>query len=260
MRIPLYHWIPYIDENLGDWLSIPILQGLGCEPVSVTPDSACLFAIGSILHPDHYAASNASRIVVWGSGLGIGLGHNPPVTKPLDFHAVRGPVTIRAFGLPESTPTGDPALLLPQLVKLPTVQCAELLYINHIGTKPCNDAPGFVSVSAHVGKDDGLNLVAKIAGARFVASESLHGCIIAAAYGVPWAPCSLSTEPQWTTIGSYSKWNDWLEYLGLPHLDYFPKTTDAAQSWWKTIGIHGKIKSLKPLLDAFENIKRVLQY
>jgi len=251
--IPLYRWVPSVGENLGDWLSLPILRALGCEPVDVTPGGSCVTAIGSILHPSHYAWSKASRIIVWGSG--VGNGNPPPDGVTLDFRAVRGPVTQRAFHLPSDIPMGDPALLLPRLVKLPaTTHAGEVLYVNHIGTKPINEPGGCVGVSAHVGMNDGLDLVARIAAAEFVASESLHGCIVAAAYGVPWAPCSVQDAPQWTEIGPGSKWNDWLEYLGLPHIDAMPKTLDAAYAWWDMIGRHGRLRPVGPLLDAFDGI------
>lgn len=254
-RIPLYRWIPERDENLGDYLSVPLLRALGFEAVPPTPGQPVMTAVGSILHPDHYARPASPRWVVWGTG--IGNGDRPPDGVCLDFRAVRGPMTRRLFHLPDSVPLGDPALLLPTLY--PRFRCddeqrkqAPVLFVNHIGTDPLNKPEGCdCAVSARTSPENVLDLVHKIASAKFVASESLHGCMVAAAYGVPWAPCSPRPEWRWCQIPTVSKWSDWFEYLGLPHQHSFPKSVAAAMFWWKMIGGKAKLASTDGLLRVF---------
>lgn len=251
-QVPLYRWRPKVGENLGDFLSVPILRAMGYEPVAPVTGQPCLTCIGSILHPNHYGWSGASRLVVYGSG--IGNNSAPPAGVTLDFRAVRGPITQRLFRLPDDIPLGDPALLLPRFMPPipPSRFDGHTIYINHIGTQPPNVPPGFnEGLSAHTTEDTWQMLVARIAAASFVASESLHGCIVAAAYGVPWAPMSVREEAQWCEIGAAAKWQDWLEYLGLPHLPAFPKTLDDAWRWWESVGRHGRVRDLEPLLKAF---------
>lgn len=242
----LYRWIPDHGENLGDWLSVPILRALGHELEPPTQGERCLVAIGSILHHPHYVMSRASGWTVWGAG--IGDCEPPPEGFNLDFRAVRGPLTQEAWKLPASMPLGDPALLLPRLVKLPkSPHGGEVLYVRHIGDDEGHNLPGAVGISARTTAADGLGLVARIAAAGFVASESLHGCIVAAAYGVPWSPCSVRWKDR---IGAKSKWNDWMAYLKIESLSQFPATLAEARLWWERIGRHARIGELSPLLGA----------
>jgi hypothetical protein len=106
-----------------------------------------------------------------------------------------------------------------------------------------------VAVSAHVTAETALALVARIAAARFVASESLHGCILAAAYGVPWAPCSV----RWghLKIDWPAKHNDWLAYLGVHPIRQYTTSLADARQWWERYGRLGRIRDTRPLLDAF---------
>ncbi len=241
----LYRWRPSTGENLGDWLSVPILRALGYTPEPPQPGEPCLFAVGTILHPVHYEAARAERVVVWGSGA-------TPLFPPgveLDVRAVRGPISRALLGLPDDVPTGDPALLLPQLVNLPAPPATgEVLYVNHI-TPPAGELPGAVAVSAHVTAEAALPLVARIAAAQFVASESLHGCLLAAAYGVPWSFCSSrwSARPiNWT-----GKHNDWLCYLGVPPIRSVPGSLAEARAWWERTGRHARLPPTDRLLGAF---------
>lgn len=244
--VNLYYW--RIDDstvNLGDWLGVPVLEALGVKVTDAKPASLepVLFSVGSILHPNHYSLFKGSPITIWGSGLGS-LDPFPPHTT---IKAVRGPLTRDIHGLPRDTPMGDPSLLLPRVVTLPPSEhTGEILYINHCSENPPKKIHGCdVGISTRVAPKYGLNLVARIAAASFVASESLHGCIVAAAYGVPWAPCS----HRWTSqhFSLVSKWTDWFLYLGLTPLARFPSTLSDAQKWWERIGRYGMIPDLAPL-------------
>jgi hypothetical protein len=52
-------------------------------------------------------------------------------------------------------------------------------------------------------------VVRRLAGARSVLTESMHGAIVADAFGVPWAPVAIG--PQFHA----DKWSDWSEALGM---------------------------------------------
>lgn len=250
----LYYWrIDCATVNLGDWLGVPVLEALGVKVDVAKPSSAqpVLFGVGSILHPNHYSLFKDSPITVWGSGLGS-LDPFPPNTT---VKAVRGPLTRDIHGLPRSTPLGDPSLLLPQLVTLPLQEkTGEILYVNHCSEHPPKNITGCdAGISTKVAPERGLGLVARIAAASFVASESLHGCIVAAAYGVPWSPCS----HRWTNqhLSLVSKWTDWFLSLGLTPLVRFPNTLSDSRRWWERVGQYGTIPDLTPLMDSAAELK-----
>ena len=85
--------------------------------------------------------------------------------------------------------------------------------------------------------------VARIIGARFVLTGSLHGAILAQAYGVPWAAYDDGF------VDSPPKWSDWAAYLGVEIA--FTKTLTEGRAWWESQGRRGRVRSLKPLLASF---------
>lgn len=248
MRI--YYWQPSYYENFGDYLNVPLLQALGHEPEVPMAGEPCLFAIGSILHSSHYRHCPGRPLTVWGSGLG-NMDRPPVGTR---FLAVRGPLTRELLELPDSVPLGDPALLLPQLINpLPKpLASGEVLYINHCSApfpfcmEGCDAGLATLLQSEKI-----MPLVARIAAASFVASESLHGCIVAAAYGVPWAFASYRWRQDFS---GPTKITDWMQYLGLPPLRFAAATLSEAKFWWQKVGRHGKLQDTRPLLDGFASI------
>lgn len=251
MRVHYYSQLWDRQRNLGDWLTVPILRALGYEPEPPGDDGPVLFGVGSILHHDHYELYPNRTLTVWGSG--VGANPCPPdATRPtngakLDIRAVRGPITRQA--LCADVPMGDPALLLPALVSLPEPdERGEILFVGHCG-QPLIVPDGFdAGVSMLVDEPDALKLVSRIANAKFVGSESLHGCIIAAAYWIPWAPCSPRAEPFKSGL---NKWNDWLAFLGLNSLPCLLPDLTAALTWWKSTGRHAQVRGTKNLLNSF---------
>lgn len=230
-------------KNLGDWLTVPILQAMGYTIEPPEDGKPVLFGVGSTIGDGHFRLYPNSPIHVWGSGL-----MNRSHAKQWDrvrFHAVRGPLTRDTLKL--NVPLGDPALLLPRLIELPRPdQMDQVLYVNHCGTQPLEHPGGFdAAVTMLVPEANALDLISRIAHSRFVASESLHGCVIAAAYGVPWAPCSTKTHEL------SDKWNDWFAYLGLPHQSRpLPAVPEAARIWWETVGSHARLQPCNDLLEV----------
>jgi pyruvyltransferase len=182
--VNLMFWKTEIASNVGDLLSEVIvhliLHKAGINPEKEVVGQRQLAAIGSIL----------DRVVlpstIWGSGLRTRESKPHPVT--LDLRAVRGPLTaaaLEAHGQVKCTVFGDPGLLMP-LFYSPRARSGkdEILVIPHFrhiekysGEYKCistltNDWMGFI--------DDIYN-------ARFVLSSSLHGLILAEAYGIPTA-------------------------------------------------------------------------
>jgi hypothetical protein len=88
----------------------------------------------------------------------------------------------------------------------------------------------------------------RIAGASFVLTGSLHGAIMAQAYGVPWAAFDDGC------IDSPTKWRDWAAYLGVS-IAFVPSLA-AGRSWWAAEGHRGRIRDLAPLVAAFPYLDR----
>lgn len=181
-RINLHWWkVPGSVQNIGDALSPVIVEymrkRLGCTEYkgSVTKH---LLAIGSVIDMSYQDS------IVWGSGLLYG---NRKFwwrkLRKLDIRAVRGPETRRTliengYSCPEVY--GDPAVLMP-MVYMPESIEKEYDYrvIQHHLFNQMQD----YSLSPMT--DDWRSFVDEIVKCRLVISSSLHGIILAEAYGVP---------------------------------------------------------------------------
>ena len=268
--------------NLGDALAPILLDALGYELSPRTrPDATvlnpgrCLIVIGSLLN-DYDLPPLGPSIDVWGCGW-KGIYPSRATLATLRIHAVRGPHTIARLGLPAGTPLGDPVLLLPRLTMrlipphgrtvvvphisrarlLPASQrrrltgCDELVSPHVIQTQRLGRA-GWLRSVLGLGKTwlrqgqpprTPWSAVERIAGADFVLTGSLHGAILAQAYGVPWSAYHDGY------IDHPAKWLDWAAFLGI-ELE-FVSTLAEGRQWWQSKGRRGAIRDLAPLLNAF---------
>ena len=278
-----YYWREQaLIGNLGDALTPLLLQGLGYDLVSQGSTGArlrnpgrCLLVIGSLLTASNLAGLQ-SPMDVWGCGW-KGVCPPAPLLDRLQIYAVRGPQTAQGLGLPPTTPLGDPALLLPKLVPHPIAQHGRSVVVPHFHRTHCLTVrvrcrltgcdemvatqifqrqgigqPHWQREAVALGKlwlQQGARpyttwgAVKRIAGARFVLTGSLHGAILAQAYGVPWAAYDDGY------IDALPKWADWAAYLGVQL--QFVTTLAAGQRWWQCEGQRGVVRDLNGLLAAF---------
>ncbi len=213
LSVPLLYWSG--KRNFGDLIGPMIVSGLtGRETRPVRDDDTqVLTSVGSIIH-----LIKRPGAVIWGSGL---LG---PVTPPLRARfrncppakilAVRGKLTRRELednaGLhcPESY--GDPALLLPRILARPDPH-GKLVICPHWQhrTRFTVDDPGIAVADVRRPPAEVIRL---LAGASAVVSSSLHGLIVAQAYGVPWLWLRENERP---LDGSDFKFNDFFSTLDI---------------------------------------------
>jgi pyruvyltransferase len=185
--LPLYYWQQKDFVNFGDFLSVQIVEKIVNEPVAIfrrgkTPGNK-LLAVGSML----YFASDGD--VIWGTGVnGKQLDPLAYQFHTLDIRAVRGPLTRRFimenFHIDCPAVYGDPALLLPCLFpefKRQERPRFDYLVIYHY--KERFDFPRKENVV--FATDPWDEIVRKICDSRFVISSSLHGIIVAEAFGIP---------------------------------------------------------------------------
>lgn len=181
--------------NFGDELGPTVLAKLGYKVDRVTDIAdAELLACGSIL--EHAATDAQPGTIVWGSGLMHG---NPVDVSHLDVRAVRGHLTANACGLPGVT-VGDPGVLVPHLWTR-TKPIFGIGVVRHYA-----DARNYPWADVVITADRPVDEVIDFIGScRRVASSSLHGAIVAAAWGIP-----TLRLPHPDVAGGDFKWVDWL--------------------------------------------------
>lgn len=187
--IPLYYFSEV--PNVGDLLSPYIVSRVSGRPVYRMRSGRItnLCAIGSILG----AAGPKSH--VWGSGSidGAPLGDR---VDPARIHALRGRKTLelvrRKFDVPERMPLGDPALLTPRYFRPRAGVSHRYGIIPHVRDLDLVDgllkrADGHAML-VDVRKEPEA-FITDLVSCEMVLSSSLHGLILADAYGIPnvWA-------------------------------------------------------------------------
>lgn len=193
--------------NFGDMLN-PLLfeyiTGTKYEHVKDTTSGECVLMIGSILN---WAKSGN---IVWGTGIVNGKGD---ISRDIDVRAVRGPLS-RKYLLDKGVKCpeiyGDPAILLPDHF-LPKVKKQYKLGIvphvidaSHVSTN-CSDI-----LKIDLSKDP-KDVIKNMLKCENIISSSLHGLIVADAYGIPSTWCEFSDK----VIGNGFKFLDYYQSIGV---------------------------------------------
>ena len=179
--------------NLGDYLSVVVCQHLlSLRSLTFSSDSSDkkikhLMAIGSIL-----GGRGDFDAVVWGSGIRNfssvrGL-NRKKIYQKLDIRAVRGPFTrdaLRQCGFDCSDVFGDPAILMPMIYQPEKQEKHGIVLITHYLTpeEKFSDRMGIRRLDIKTNDYEGF--IETICSAEKVVSSSLHGIILAEAYGTP---------------------------------------------------------------------------
>lgn len=170
--------------NFGDELSRRVVTAmLDRRGLRAGAEGKRLLAVGSVLH---FAADGD---VVWGTGRNGKIAEAAHRARSLDVRAVRGPLTrefLLGLGIPCPEVYGDPALLLPRLSRRrvpgrgrkPFVIVPNFLDLGWFLERP-ECAPHVVSPLSSVRR-----CVSRILSSELVVSSSLHGLVVAEAYGI----------------------------------------------------------------------------
>lgn len=234
-KLPLFYWSSKVfekktQENYGDILSKYIVEQCSGKAVSFfnAPKQRkkwfkknYLMAIGSIMK---YATPKAT---VWGSG----IISKADVFGKATFCAVRGPLSRKrilkqGYECPEVY--GDPAILLPRFYKPKFKKKLRYGIIPHYVDQE-------VAETIFNGQDDCtvLNLIEDdvfkttdaIANCEYVISSSLHGLIVAHAYGIPAIWVQFSNK----LSGDNVKYADYFESVDIAL--YTPEMIDEFRDW-----------------------------
>ncbi len=244
-HIKLYYWRPQhtLAQNFGDHLSkmivARILAGRELSLEEETSQKHRLLGIGSIIQ---VAEDND---VVWGSGF-IGCSEQETSKfKKLDVRAVRGHLTaafLRARGIQVPDIYGDPALLLPHIFpnKFKRVSKAKYSVVPHHADYNMLMKQDAAHVINPMGSWNVI--ISKILEADFIIASSLHGIIIAEAYGIPARYLRVSDNQ------AIFKYNDYMSGTGRGEIKYATTIEEALE-----MGGQEPIKDFdhKKLLDAF---------
>ena len=202
--------------NLGDALSavvVSAMSGLNVERASFGDTNERIAAVGTIGHAQH-----GGKIHLWGTGFdlkrdrhGVVGSYHLPAETQLIVHGVRGRQTaegLRKLGLQVPDVFGDPVWFLPRIFPCTSVKKEyELGIIVHISE--LDEATAEATVRANLTRYqippsmaasiriintytpatvEGLrDKVEEIVSCRRILSTSLHGLVIAEAYGIPCA-------------------------------------------------------------------------
>lgn len=257
MALPLYFHRNSKIPNLGDELSPYLVGKLASRDViraEAETHPTALFAIGSIIGRTRFSTQ-----VVWGSGFISAIGRLK--TRPI-CTAVRGPLTLARLDLPRNIPVGDPALLMPEIYR-PTgiAQKIEIGIIpHHIDYKDFNrrfvpdDRISHKIMDIATAEVEGF--IDQLLQCRFVFSSSLHGVILAHAYGIPALWMELSDK----VIGGGYKFHDYFLSVSIPPympLDFSKDRIRLSQlrQLAEAAGSHCQIVNFDKsgLLDAFHD-------
>lgn len=172
-------------QNLGDYLAIPIYdymtRRLGVNPQQRMEKTIHLYTIGSLVLLGHQDA------VIWGSGI---LFHEPEgfiwkrnKYRKLDVRCVRGPETKRRLaenGYDVSKCVmGDPGVLMPLIYQPKEQEKRDYSVLLHMSVDKQ------VENQIDILTDDWQKTIDEIYNSKLIISSSLHGIILAEAYGIP---------------------------------------------------------------------------
>lgn len=180
-RVPLIWWTnaPNYGDFLSPWLFGQITRKSVCYAPSGKPG---YISTGSILR----RAQDDS--IVWGSG-SFGTEPASELNGKAKYHAVRGPLSrSRLLNVGADVPRvyGDPALLLPLYFNPVVEKEYEVGVIVRWSEKIWrNLAPGPGVKLIDFGTADIAEVTKQILSCKRIVSSSLHGLIVADAYGIP---------------------------------------------------------------------------
>lgn len=218
-RVNLNAWISLNNtlNNVGDYLSLVVVEHM-CKKMGIAFDMQIkktkhLYAIGSIL-PGYQDA------VVWGSGFGYDKPHKwySPIYNwlhrrwhRLDVRCVRGPETRRILndiGVDCPEVYGDPAVLMPLFYKGKGERnVKEYVIVPHYSKLELDRYKGNPNVLGTFTKGY-ESFIDSLLEAKLVISSSLHGIILAEAYGVP------AVMLKDTPTEDITKYKDWYYSTG----------------------------------------------
>jgi pyruvyltransferase len=193
-----YYWQRPGSKNFGDELSPIIVEYVsGRRCVHSEPHKADIAAIGSIIDATlqrrpkilrslDVILARRSRIAIWGSGI-LDPSSISTTFFHLNFLAVRGKLTASQLSL-APLPFGDPALFLGEYFQERKKSCALGIVPHYVDANTKELAQLLTRFPAARVIDvalDPLEVARQISECEMILSSSLHGLVVADAFGIP---------------------------------------------------------------------------
>ncbi|MBK9586904.1 MAG: polysaccharide pyruvyl transferase family protein [Alphaproteobacteria bacterium] len=210
MKVFMYDAVP----NFGDMLNKYLWRRYFGELLD-RKDKILMFGIGTVLGED---TGDAEQVIVCGSGCGYSRKIERIDTKTFNIFFVRGQLTAKLLGLPESTAITDPGILTPECFP-PGSKHGRVVFVPHWESA---SSPLWRIACERAGIEyvdplgDITAIMRTISGASLVIAEAMHAAIVADSYRVPWVAVTTSAR-----INLF-KWNDWAGSLDMvPDFHHF---------------------------------------
>lgn len=204
-KLPLY-WIR--SNNFGDALNPILYNFITGENPEWSEKPPKITAIGSIM------SSANPRDTVWGTGCMFEDQHIA-CDNTTKFCAVRGPLTAKllrdkGIDLPDDIPLGDPASLLPRFIPPSKIKTIGVAFLPHYSDyeKIYNLKKWVVPPIYPMANT--VEIIDKITSMSYVVTSSLHGIVVAEAYGIPAVWVELSDN----VAGNGFKFRDYYAITG----------------------------------------------
>lgn len=233
MRASITYWRKGLaSQNFGDYLSELLYFSLTSRArrtgVNQPPshDFGQLFLVGSVISEWHIKTALAAlghdpnaSIGFWGCDMRNDRMPTAALLARCCFMGVRGPLTRDRLGLPDNTPLGDTGLLTPLIYRPERSGSSEgkTLCMPHFLDQTSDEAllaktgvDAVIRPQIRPLRNDLLAIIDAIAEAGFVLTGALHGAVIAAAYGVPFAFFDSGY------VDAPLKWRDFAASLSIP--------------------------------------------
>ena len=180
-RVPVSWWRHA--DNFGDLLSPWLITKMtGREVVTADPDKPHYAGIGSILG---FANENST---VWGTG-SFGTEHPRRFAREATYTAVRGPLSrkrLTKLGITCPAVYGDPALLVPAYFAPKVAKTHKYGIVARWSEARWREAGISPDVKLiDLGTTDVEGVIEAMLSCRYIVTGSLHGLVMADAYGIP---------------------------------------------------------------------------
>ncbi|MDR2338173.1 MAG: glycosyltransferase [Deltaproteobacteria bacterium] len=268
--VPLYYWkIPNSSRgNFGDELSPYLVEKITGKIVNFVSHaySKKLCAIGSIIDSGTLPYGGT----FWGSGVQVASVLKRVIDPTtVSFRAVRGPLTRKivlhdVVGAKVPQIYGDPALLLPKFFTpnlRPKYKFGIILHYQHtpyaarliryLRDVLLIEEHELIFIDTHRNRDEVESFVQEIAQCQTIISTSLHGIIVANAYGIPAKYLRVVGIPR--ELVEQVKFSDYFHSVGLP--DQAPLVVDLNQITKTNTNRNGIRKKLNLNFDKTVDLK-----
>lgn len=266
-EIPLTWWAH--TPNFGDLLAPYLVEKLTSQKVKLVNNKpGRRRKIGSVFKKQHFSYLTIGSIIsransnsiVWGSGA-FGTEKKTNLNEDASYLAVRGPLTrnlLRIHGIQCPEVYGDPALLIPTVypaVEPKKYKIGVIMRWSETDWHPVQSSSDVKIIN--LGTSDVEGTLKEIVACEKIISSSLHGIILADAYGIPSAWLS-STTPKGLEYKFYDYFLSVNKIQKPQQFDFNVKYIDRAD-FEKKLEFNDQLINidLNPLLNACPFLRKI---